>query len=211
MPEVNPPQGETATTEAASVETNIGENTQDRRFTNEEVDELLEKARAKTAYQVRKELEKKHSDTTVKPSKGSANVEEELRGKLTQYEESQKTLSAKLNKYRDTTLRASIERELNAQSCVDPEVVIDHFLARNKVELDDDDNVVVNNATGKLSDLVTDYLTKKPHLAKPSQMSGAGTKGPKAAPQSSTTFGDKSIEEMEAALGIDRSQFKRIR
>jgi hypothetical protein len=211
MNEQNNPSQDESVAVTEPVEAKDSTKTQEPRYTDADINEAIEKAESRLAYKHRKEIDdlKKKVEGVTK-SKGNANVEEELRQQIAKYEDGQKVLSDRLSKLGKDVLRGTIERELHAQNCFDPEVVIDHFLARNKVELDDDGKIVVHNRNGKLSDLVSDFLATKPNLVLPSVGTGAGTKGPKAAPSTDSTskFADKSVEEMEAELGIDLSHLR---
>ena len=148
----------------------------------------------------RADLEKKLSDYE---KKATSNVEEDLRSKLTQYETEKKATAEKLDKYRQESLSSKIERALVAQDCLDPEVVRDHFLGRNLVHLDDDDELVVENLTGSLDDLVKDYLLKKPHLKRAPQAGGVGSKGP-IRPMTVNGPQDMTADELGAQLGVKR-------
>jgi hypothetical protein len=159
----------------------------------------------------REDLQKRLSDLEQKASgKVSPNIEEDMKGRLSKYEEEKRSLAVKLDKYRQDNLRATIERALIAQDCLDPEVVRDHLLSKSLVHLDDEDNVVVENVSGSLDDLVKDYLEKKPHLRRATSQGGVGSKGPQRPAIVPTDPRLMTLEQIEGELGIPKTQGKKL-
>jgi hypothetical protein len=156
----------------------------ERTFTGAEIEQIVKDRilrEAKKTAKLTSTYENKIAELEEKLTSGGkakANVEEDLRAKLSKYDDERKALSSKLSQYRNDSLAAQVERALVAHDCLDPEIVRDHFLGRRLVELDDDDSIVVNNETGRLDDLVKDYLDKKPHLRRGTSQGGTGSKGP---------------------------------
>lgn len=153
-------------------------------FTGQDVEEIVKKRvlrESKNTAKLKSSYEQQIAELKEKLESGGkakANVDDDLRSKLSKYEEQQKALTSKLSQYRQDSLASKIERALVAHDCLDAEIVRDHFLSRKLVELDEDDEVVVNNETGRLDDLVKDYLEKKPHLKRATSQGGVGSKGP---------------------------------
>ena len=158
---------------------------EERRFTAAETERIVKDRLTREQKKFEKERVEWQSKLTAvekaprKDTQVNPHIEEEWRSKLTDAETKTRTLTEQLEKYRLNSLDATIERELLAQGCVDPEVVSDHIKTRNLVHHDDEGNLVVENMSGNLSDLVMDYLSKKPHLKTAETTGGAGTKGPK--------------------------------
>jgi hypothetical protein len=144
-------------------------------------------------------FEKQFTEATQKKG-GNANVEDDLRNRLTQYETQTKSLNETLNRYRNSQLKATVEAECAKHGCNDPELLATHFLTKKLVSVDDDDNLVVGNVENSLTELVKAELSKRPHLVRASQSSGLGSKG-----TGSVQTTGKSPKDMTAA---EYEQFK---
>ena len=177
---------------------------EERRYSAADLEQVVKDRLARE----QKKFAKERAEWEVKqaPKAQSSNVEEDLRSKLATYESEKKQLSDKLNKYQQDNLRAQVERKLNAADCLDPEVVIDHFMSRNLIHLDDDGSVVVENATGSLDDLVTDYLARKPHLRKATVSTGIGSRAPSRPAASTGNLSDMSTEELKKQMGVHETK-----
>jgi hypothetical protein len=155
-----------------------------------------------------KQWEKKLAES--QPQKPSQNVEEDARQKLQAAEERHKVLQVKLEKFRVDGLRAQVSSKLAEAGCIDPGDVTDVLLARNLVHLDDDDQIVTENVTNSLDDLVRDYLSRKPHLVKPSQANGLGTRGPAKPAVMNSDPKQMSTDELAAAMGMTKKKSKKL-
>lgn len=173
---------------------------QERTYTAADMQAIVKERLAREQKKYEKLLAEAEKKVTVAP-KVASNTDDEWRTKMADYEAKAAVLTEQVTKYRSESLTATIERSLNQHGCLDPEVVIDHFKSRNLVHLDDDGNVVVENDSGRLDDLVKDYLAKKPHLVKAQTVTGVGSKAPKS---QSGSMSRK--EELEALLAVPPKQ-----
>lgn len=188
--------------------------TDERKYTGTEMELIVKDRLTRERKKFDKEKAEWQSKQQTEPapesskdaSKVNPNIESEWKAKLSQHEATNRELAAKLAKYRDVTLTTAIEKELLAQGCVDPELVSNDLRSRKLVESDDEGNLIVGELWGgKLEDLVSDYLSKKPHLVKAQQQGGLGTRAPKPTAAVSGDPSTWSIEQLEAQLGIKPS------
>lgn len=175
----------------------------DKSYTTADVERIVKDRLARDRKERKAETP---ADQAQKPKASGSGVEEELRGKLAQYDTLTKTMESKLTAMRDNQLKTTIENECIKAGCNDPELLTTYFLTKKAVRFGDDDSLVVDNLSGSLTDLVKDELAKRPHLAKPTQVSGMGSKAT-GAPKvpSGKSIKDMSPEEYAAhreAVGI---------
>lgn len=165
---------------------------------------------------VKQRLERDRRERKTQPTeikKTSENVEEDLRSKLVQQEVHQKQLTDRLNKYRDDGLKALLEKTLIEKGCNDPELLSTYFLSKNLVHFDENDDLIVENGFNDLDDLVTRELSKRTHLVRPKQVSGAGSRAPGAIQSQATPkIADMTPEQYKAwkeqeGLGPKKSLF----
>jgi hypothetical protein len=178
----------------------------ERTFSTADVEQIVKDRLAREQKKFAKE--RSEWESKLAPKVVSSNVEEDLRNKLSAYESEKKQLSEKLTKYQQDNLRAQVERKLSAAECLDPEVVIDHFMSRNLVHLDEDGQMVVENATGSLDDLVTDYLFRKPHLRRASVSTGVGSKAPSRPVAASGSPSEMTTDELRQQMGFGDTKKK---
>jgi hypothetical protein len=134
-----------ANVEAEPVEANVdGQETQEsseRQYTVAQTELIVKDRLAREQKKFAKEkaeLEKQLSE--FKKKSPSPNVEDDFKAKLTAHEAEKSTLTKRLEKYRDDSLRGAVERKLNEHGCLDPELVFETFKAKGLVQFDEEDN-----------------------------------------------------------------------
>ena len=193
---------ESVVTEADGKDTQSTERTYSESDIQKMIDGRFKKHNAEKADLLKKLAEAEEKATR----KVSPNVEEEMRDKLKKYETDIKSRDEKLAEYREKQMTAEIYRELD--DCVDPEVVIDHFINRKLVHLDSHGEMVVENVSGSLRNLVSDFLEKRPHLRKSQTTTGVGSRSPHKVAVNAGTPADQRLAEASAALGIDMNKIR---
>jgi hypothetical protein len=186
------------------VEDDKADKPEDRKYSASDLEQIVKERLARERKKFDREKSEWENKHTV-PKPASTNVEEDLRSKLATYENDKKQLNEKLTKYQQDNLRSHIEKTLNAANCLDPEVVIDHFISKNLVHLDDDGEMVVENTTANLDDLVQDYLSKKPYLLKATATNGVGSKAPKRPVTSNGTVKEMTTDQIREQLGGNKA------
>src|SRR5258706_16308509 len=122
----------TPTTESGGTE---GEKTYSASAVEQIVKDRLARDRAE------RKVQKQYEKQLTKPDKPSANanVEEDLRGRLSQFEEQSKALNDRLASYRTSQIKSTVEAECAKHGCNDPELLATHFLSKKLVSVDDED------------------------------------------------------------------------
>lgn len=189
-----------APTEASGVDPNISENEVPteaaKKFSQSEVDDVVKRRLAKEQKQHATErlaLEKQIAEF----KKAHKPADDDFKAKAKEWDEERQATSARLNKYREDSLRGKVERVLNDAGCLDSELAFADLKSKGAVGFDDNDEIVIGDgfAAETLDDLAKEYLARKPHLLKAAGNGGVGSKAPNALPtaQKSNFMGSKDF------------------
>src|SRR4051812_4507850 len=106
-------------------------NEDEKMFSVSEVNEIVKQRLLKE----NRKSQKKSEVAAKKPS----GVEEDLRSKVTAYEEKLATYESRLQAQRDRELRTTVEKKLLESGCNDPELLTTYLLSKQLVSYDDND------------------------------------------------------------------------
>lgn len=180
-----------------------GGGSEERKYTQQDVDRIVKDRLAREQKKFAKQ-----SDATKKTS---GPEDSDLKGIRSEYEEKLSTVLKRFDSMRSANLKSEVEKALIEAGCIDTEVMSNYFLSRNQVHFDEDDNLVVEGADS-LSELVKNELGKRPHLQRPKNAGGTGSKAPGVLKPQPTNLKDMSSEQYAAwkeslNIGVKKSPF----